>query len=113
FQVLDAAGKPLWASGLTDEMGVILDGLTNQPLPTEFFTRDRSGAQMYQPYHATIMRGDQVQIYEELSKDKKVQGSFTTSFLSLALEVKDTRLMPKGWRRDGPDAEITKPNGGD
>ena len=113
FEVLDPAGEPLWASGRTNELGVILDGLTNNPLPTEFFARDPAGAQVYQPYWPSISRGDQVQIYEELSKDKKVNGVFTTSFLSLALEVKDTRLMPKGWKRDGPDAEITKPNGGE
>lgn len=113
FQVLDARGQPLWASGLTNEMGVILDGLTGRPLGTEFFARDNSGVQTYQPYYAKITSGNQVQIYEELSKDKKVNGSFTTSFLSLALEVKDTRLMPKGWRRDGPQGDITKPDGGD
>jgi hypothetical protein len=27
--------------------------------------------------------------------------------------VKDTRLMPRGWKPNGPDANVTKPNGGD
>ncbi|HKP86590.1 MAG TPA: hypothetical protein VJZ26_10860 [Blastocatellia bacterium] len=113
FQVLDAQGAPLWASGRTNELGVILDGLTNNPLPTEFFETDADGNQSYQPYHSRISQGDQVQIYEELSKNKAVGGVFTTSFFSLAKEVKDTRLMPQGWRRDGPQADITRPDGGD
>ncbi len=113
FQVLDAQGAPLWASGRTNELGVILDGVTNKPLPTEFFDVGNDGKQTYQPYHSRINQGGQVQIYEELFKDKVVNGVFTTSFFSLAYEVKDTRLMPQGWKRDGPDASATKPNGGD
>lgn len=113
FQVLDAQGAPLWASGRTNELGVILDGVTNNPLPTEFFNAGTDGKQTYQPYYSRINQGNQVQIYEELFKDKVVNGVFTTSFFSLAYEVKDTRLMPQGWRRDGPDAGATMPNGGD
>jgi cytochrome P460 len=113
FIALDAQGSPLWASGRTNELGVILDGATNNPLPTEFFDKDASGNQTYQPYYSNISRGDQVQIYEELFKNKVAGGVFTTSFFSLAFEVKDTRLMPQGWKRDGPDANVTKPNGGD
>jgi hypothetical protein len=113
FQALDAQGAPLWASGRTNELGVIVDGVTDNALPTEFFDKDASGNQTYQPYHNNISRGDQVQIYEELFKNKVVGGVFTTSFFSLAFEVKDTRLMPQGWKRDGPDANATKPNGGD
>jgi len=113
FQVTDQQGQPLWASGRTNEMGVILDGLTNNPLPSEFFDKDNAGKQQYQPYYPVITEGSQVQIYEELFKSKKVGGVFTTSFFSLALEVKDTRLMPKGWKRDGPDAKVTQPDGGD
>ncbi|HKS42067.1 MAG TPA: hypothetical protein VJX74_15735, partial [Blastocatellia bacterium] len=82
-------------------------------LPTEFFNVGTDGKQMYQPYYSRINQGSQVQIYEELFKDKVVNGVFTTSFFSLAYEVKDTRLMPQGWKRDGPDANVTKPNGGD
>jgi hypothetical protein len=52
-----------------------------------------------------------VQIYEELVKD--ANGNFTTSFLSLANQVKDNRLMPQGWREDGPDAKATAPVGVD
>ena len=34
-----------------------------------------------------------------------------TSFLSLADDIKDNRLMPQGWREDGPDAKSTEPHG--
>ncbi len=111
FLVLDEQGKPLWASGRTDEMGVILDGLTNKRLPTEFFEVGPDGKQMYQKYHSVITAGSQVQIYEELTRNNLHQ--FTTSFLSLDHHAKDTRLMPKGWRKEGPEGEITKPDGGD
>ncbi|MEP7217284.1 MAG: hypothetical protein ABI876_00125 [Bacteroidota bacterium] len=111
LQVDDVAGNPVWASGRTSEMGVILDGISDRPLSTEFFAPDNSGQPGYQPHHDVITSGNQVQIYEELLKDST--GAFTTSFLSLATLVKDTRLMPKGWRSDGPDAVATKPDGGD
>jgi hypothetical protein len=111
-QILDRQERPIWASGRTNRMGVILDGITEKPLETEFFQREPGGRQAYQPYHATITRGDQVQVYEELYLDKAEGGVFTTSFLSLARSVKDTRLMPRGWSRDGPHATETMPNGG-
>ncbi|HLG15599.1 MAG TPA: hypothetical protein VJH03_14025 [Blastocatellia bacterium] len=111
FQVLDASANRLWASGLTSDLGVILNGLTGKPLPTEFFDAGPDGKQMYQKYHETITRGDQVQIYEELTRDNR--GQFTTSFLSLDHQVKDTRVMPQGWSPTGPQAKITEPDGGD
>ena len=110
--VRDSVGKLVWASGRTNSNGVIIDGTSDRPLPTEFFAGP-PGHQAYQPYHAVIERGDQVQIYEELVKNKEADGVFTTSFLSLAKEFKDTRLMPKGWSSLGPDAQATRPNGGD
>lgn len=32
----------------------------------------------------------------------------STSFLELVTEVKDTRLLPRGWSPDGPYADVTK-----
>jgi hypothetical protein len=108
--VLDGNGRPLWASGRTSEVGVILDGLTDRPLPSEFFTPGPDGAQSFQDHHQVVERGDQVQIYEELVQDS--DGKFTTSFLHrYNLEVKDNRLRPRGWRRDGPYAQDTRPEG--
>jgi len=100
LQILDAAGKPLWASGRTSPLGVILKGTTNEPLKTEFVAE-------IQPHHQIITRQDQVQIYEELVVD--TEGHVTTSFVALDRPIKENRLQPRGWRRDGPDAEPTKP----
>jgi hypothetical protein len=109
LRVLDAAGKTLWVSGATDDLGIIL-GADGKPLPTEFFA-EIDGEQSFQPHWQVIERPDQVQIYEELSKSPPPESRFTTSFLSLYERVKDNRLQPLGWRRDGPWAEVTEPDG--
>jgi hypothetical protein len=109
-QVLGADGKPLWASGRTNAVGVILDGVTDKPLPSELFEVGPDGKQAFQDHHQVIRRGDQAQIYEELVQDS--DRKFTTSFLHRRyLDVKDNRLRPSGWRRDGPFAKETKPEG--
>jgi hypothetical protein len=108
--VLDEAGTPIWASGRTSDLGVILDGLSQRPLPSEFFETGPDGKQSFQDHHQVIERGDQAQIYEELIQDSG--GRFTTSFLHrYNLDVKDNRIRPRGWRKDGPYAEVTKPEG--
>jgi hypothetical protein len=110
FEVLDSSGNALWTSGGTTPLGVIVDGATGKALPSEFFERQPDGQQAYQPHYEVITRQDQVQIYEELVKD--TEGNFTTSFLSLAEEVKDNKLQPRGWSPTGPYAEETRPKGG-
>jgi hypothetical protein len=100
LQVLGGDGKALWASGRTSPFGVILNGTTDQPLKTEFVAE-------IQPHHQLITREDQVQIYEELVAD--TEGKVTTSFVALDRPVKENRLQPRGWRRDGPHAELTEP----
>lgn len=98
-RVLDDDGKPLWVSGDTSPMGVILDGANGAPLATEFSMSE------VQPHHAVISRQDQAQIYEE--RHKNDAGQLTTSFLGLQEAVKDNRLLPKGWRAlDGADPGI-------
>jgi hypothetical protein len=96
----------VWASGGTDQWGVIGRSVGGQftPLPTEFFEKNQ-----FQPHFDTITREDQVQIFEALAKDSR--GDITTSFLGLKTEVKDNRLLPKGWRPDGPHAAETGPKG--
>jgi len=109
FQVLDANGNELWASGDTSPDGVIVDA-NGQPLATEFFSLFQ---QRFQPHFwkgNPITRPDQVQIYEELVTDP--QGLLTTSFLSLDRKVKENRLQPQGWSVNGPDAAETGPIGG-
>lgn len=102
FSVLDAGGKLLWASGRTDPTGLIVD-LAGQPLPTELSETE------FEPYHAVIDSDLAVQIYEERYFDgaKKL----STSFLAIQDIVKDSRLLPRGWSKKGPDAARTKPIG--
>ena len=90
--VVNAEDGPLWASGRTNELGVILDGTGNEILPTEY---GRDDSTLYQPHHEVITSGDQVQIYQELIRDSA--GILTTSFLRRAHTVKDNRLRPKGF----------------
>jgi cytochrome c553 len=110
---VDVGGKTYWVSGDTNEKGVIGNWKNGQfvPLQTESFARSTNPQQIFQPHYEIIDSDTKVQIYEELVKD--ANGNFTTSFLSLANQVKDNRLMPQGWREDGPDAKATAPVGVD
>lgn len=83
FLVKDKDGKTLWASGRTNALGVIVAGLTDEPLKSE---QPVKYPKTYQPHYShaqkdtpltPITRGDQVQIYQELIKDSA--GNFTTS----------------------------------
>jgi hypothetical protein len=93
FLVRDAAGRLLWASGRTNELGAILDGTTNRVLSSE--EPDKHPGNPFQPHYQVIQRGDQVQIYQELIKDSA--GNLTTSFVRRVEEVKDNRIRPKGF----------------
>ncbi|HKP01899.1 MAG TPA: cytochrome P460 family protein [Chthoniobacterales bacterium] len=114
FQAIDNRNnKVVWASGRTNELGIIVDE-KDQPLPSEFFDRyqDESGKsqQHYQPHYYdqaghTITRQDQVQIFEELMQD--ADGNFTTSFIRRDTPVKDNRLLPLGWTEKGPDPSLS------
>jgi hypothetical protein len=108
LDVTGANGSLLWASGRTNNLGVILRGTTDQPLETEFVTR-AGGNGTYQPHYESITRDDQVQIYEERALDP--EGWLTTSFLAIDSVVKENRLEPRGWRRGGPYWTETQPHG--
>jgi hypothetical protein len=101
------AGTPervVWASGRTNELGVLL-GADGRPLPTESFANDpATGRQRHQGHHEVITTPDQVQVYETLLRDAK--GKFTTSFVRACETVKDNRLLPRGWRREGPGPSL-------
>jgi hypothetical protein len=104
FEVLDNAGKSIWASGATNQFGMITNGPGGPVLPTEFLENGQ-----YQDHYTEISDQSKVQIYEELVKD--TEGHFTTSFLSLYDNIKKNRLLPRGWKPTGPHAAETKPHG--
>jgi hypothetical protein len=102
----DGREQVVWASGRTNRVGVIIDG-EGKTLPSEFFDEYKEGKQSrqhYQPHYEKITSQNQVQIFEELVQDAK--GTFSTSFIHRGTEVKDNRLLPKGWTKNGPDASI-------
>lgn len=111
FDVIDnstidpATGKPkiVWSSGATNDEGFIVDN-AGTILDTEYVgtTRNMKGPaqpHFYGPEHP-ITSSKEVQIYEELIKDS--QGDFTTSFIRRDAIVKENRLLPKGWTKEGP-----------
>jgi hypothetical protein len=95
--VLDAADQVLWASGRTNDIGLIVNGATGEPLPTESFHPGRDGLP-FQPHRQVVTDEDQVQIYEELTQSASL--AFTTSFLHRYWAIKDNRLRPAGWNPD-------------
>jgi mono/diheme cytochrome c family protein len=105
--VTDADGKVVWASGRTNRLGIIVDG-NGEILPSEFFGEYTDGQgniqQHHQPHHEAITTQDQVQIYEELTKNS--DGKFTTNFTRRFEIVKDNRLLPIGWTEHGPDPSL-------
>jgi hypothetical protein len=109
FEVLDDKGNVLWASGRTNSVGAIVKGVGTEVLPSEFFYDAATGKQVFQPHYEVISDEGQVQIYEELIAD--ASGKITTSFVGLDHTLKNNRLLPKGWRSDGPYAEFTAPHG--
>ena len=103
--VTDAAGEVVWASGRTNELGVLV-GPDGAPLPGESLADGNSadGPRVVQPHYRTITDPRQVQIYETLLCD--AGGRMTTSFVRGCKRLKDNRLLPRGWRADGPDPSL-------
>ena len=93
FLVLDRQGTTLWASGRTNELGFILDGVTDRVLESE--QPIKFPAAPVQPHYQLIDSGSEVQIYQELIRDS--DGILTTSFLRRVDEIKDNRIRPKGF----------------
>jgi hypothetical protein len=133
FSVLDVNNKVLWASGRTNEVGVLIDGEKNpKPIKGELWWNDDCTARpdadagVHQPHYQEINRQDQVQIYQELvaapppdATDKtcgphaKLKGPLTTSFLSICAKVKDNRLLPAGFLKLDDRIAISKALGAD
>ena len=105
--VADENQKVVWASGRTNNLGVIVDG-DGKPLPSEFFAEYKDGQgktqQSYQPHYQIITAQNQVQIYEELNLN--ADGKFTTNFTRRDVQLKDNRLLPIGWATKGPDPSL-------
>ena len=108
----------IWASGRTNGVGVIVDE-TGTPLPSEFMTvlnpeacaaEPNQCEQAYEPHYQVITAQNQVQIYQELVKNP--ENRFTTSFVAQATTIKDNRLLPKGWTKEGPPGFAADPTWG-
>jgi hypothetical protein len=119
LRLTDSSGKTVWSSGATNGNGEIVDD-GNEVLPTEYFTRGPNGKQRYQRHfdeRHPITRSGEVQIFEELTLDNS--GTITESFIRRDDHLKDNRLLPEGWRKDGPRGialpanwlEATQPKG--
>ncbi len=125
FEVLDANGDVLWASGRTDDVGRII-GANGDPVAGEVWwgpqctlPADRA-SRAHQPHFQEVTSQNQVQIYQELVSappDKaevscghtaEPEGMLTTSFLSICAEVKDNRLLPSGYLDVGKRREISR-----
>jgi hypothetical protein len=61
-------------------------------------------AQTFEPHYETIMRGDQVQIYEPVLGDR--HAAPTTGLLTATQYLKDNRLLPRGFDKATADARI-------
>jgi len=98
--------SPFFVSGHANDKGLIT-GADGTPLASELFGRDAAGRQQYQEHFDEahpITRPDQVQIFEELTRDRT--GNFTFSFIRRDAEVKDDRIEPLGFTRTGPTATM-------
>jgi len=60
-------------------------------------------------HHNEIAQSDQVQVYELRAVD--AAGKPTTSLLRMSKRALDNRILPRGWRVDGPHVDVTKPMG--
>ena len=61
------------------------------------------------PHFERIEAPEQVAVFEMIGVD--AAGRPTTSLAEMVRRTKDTRLLPRGWRADGPHADETRPIG--
>lgn len=99
FVVKDGSGLVIWGSGRSNDLGLITDA-SGKPLASETHETLPGGGQAYEPHHQVVDSEDQAQVYGELIRGS--DGTFNTTFLGRAEEVKDNRLLPKGWTAAGP-----------
>ncbi|ATB45429.1 hypothetical protein [Corallococcus macrosporus] len=96
FEVLDASGTVLWASGQPNAQGAICNGRCNANGDNILASEFSSDPSQLQPHFQTLQRQDQVQIYEVRVVDdlKRV----TSLELQQFHDVKDNRILPAGWK---------------
>jgi hypothetical protein len=63
--------------------------------------------ELHLPHVTRVTSPEQVVVWELVAADEN--GEPTTHLTRMHHRAKDTRLLPKGWRRDGPHAEDTAP----
>jgi hypothetical protein len=90
--VKDREGRVVFESGALNPQGSIV-GNDNDADPAR-----------YEPHHAEITRGEDVQIYESILGDS--QGRVTTGLLRAVLYLKDNRILPQGFDRQGASEDI-------
>lgn len=90
--VTDAAGNVVFESGGVGADGAI-QGNDNDADPTA-----------YEQHYQTINRPDQVQIYEAILETP--EGQVTTHVLRAGAYLKDNRLLPSGFEKAAPYADI-------
>ncbi|MEM7517839.1 MAG: hypothetical protein AAF368_13065, partial [Planctomycetota bacterium] len=61
------------------------------------------------PHVNLVTSASEVPVYERVAAD--ATGQPTTSLVAMTHTLKDTRLLPAGWRKDGPHAMETAPVG--
>jgi hypothetical protein len=92
--VRDRGGQVVFESGAIEPSGLIRGN-----------DNDLDGSR-FEPHHAEIGSGDQVQVYESIMRD--VNGNVTTGLLRATGYVKDNRLLPRGFDKTtaAPDIAV-------
>ena len=100
LRLRDASGALRWASGEHDSAGRLLDGAG------AVLAAERVGG-AHLPHRDEIHGADEVQVYEAIARDRS--GERSRSMLATTGYLKDSRLLPAGWRASGPAAAQTAP----
>lgn len=101
-KISDATGKVVFESGKPDAQGRIVDS-TGKPIASEL-----AGGPI-EAHRNQLSRSAAPVVYQAIMAD--AEGSPTHVLLHGASWLKDTRLLPKGWEPDHPEAARTKPIG--
>lgn len=91
--VVTVAGERWFTSGVADERGRLVP----------------EGEAFDLPHRDVIRSSDELQVYELVALD--AEGTPTSLLTRMASRGKDNRLLPRGWRADGPHVSQTSPVG--